>query len=262
MRLLYPQDPFDRKAPDEAYAEEYAAVVAAGIPTSLFSLEDFESSGRFSPRPAPDADDRVLYRGWMLTTETYALLHASIVAAGMTMITAPGQYRTCHHLPAWYPVCRAITPETIFMSEDADFDAAVAGIDWPGYFVKDYVKSLTTSRGSVAKDTQEISEIVSALRQYRGRIEGGICIRRFEQLTPGTEERYFVFNGKIFARHGAHPPQALYDIASKIDSPFYSADFAEGKDGKHWLIEIGDGQVSDRKEWHIDEFTAMLASGM
>lgn len=262
MRLLYPQDPFDRKAPDEAYAEEYTAVVAAGIPTSLFSLEDFESCGLFSPRPAPDADDRVLYRGWMLTTETYALLHASIVTAGMTMITAPGQYRTCHHLPEWYPVCRTITPETIFISENADFEAAAAGIAWPGYFVKDYVKSLTTSRGSVAKDAQEISEIVSALRQYCGRIEGGICIRRFEQLTPGTEERYFVFNGKIFARHGACPPQALYDIASKIDSPFYSADFAEGKDGKHWLIEIGDGQVSDRKEWHIDEFTAMLASGM
>ncbi|MCU1724042.1 hypothetical protein [Pseudomonas sp. 5P_5.1_Bac1] len=58
MRLLYPSDPFDKKRPDEQYAGEFEAAVAAGLSTALFSFEDFES-GIFKTSPPLTPGDAV-----------------------------------------------------------------------------------------------------------------------------------------------------------------------------------------------------------
>lgn len=256
MQLLFPSDPFKSSAPDEAYAEEYEASRALGIPCSLFSLEDFES-GEFKPRPALAAEVPVLYRGWMLAPTKYAQLHDAISKKGCTPITSPLQYQACHYLPEWYALCKDITPETIVAPRDADFAAVLADTAWPAYFVKDYVKSLTAQRGSVAATREEVAEVVALIEQYRGAIEGGVCIRRFERLRPESEERYFVFNGRAYARDDQVPP-IVHDVARRISSPFFSVDIVASEDGSLRLIELGDGQVSDRKLWATSKFIAML----
>ena len=64
---------------------------------------------------------QVLYRGWMLTPENYARLHGAILVAG-GRLTSPQQYRHCHYLPEWYPLCEDLTPATLFLSRNADFE--------------------------------------------------------------------------------------------------------------------------------------------
>lgn len=123
--------------------------------------------------------------------------------------------------------------------------------------MKDYVKSLTTQRGSIANSPEDIANVVALIEQYRGSVEGGVCIRKFEELLPETEERYFVLNGEPFARTGV-VPTLVREIAAKIPSPFYSLDTVVATSGALRLIELGDGQVSDRKQWDAGRFAAML----
>lgn len=175
MRLLifiYPSDPFDKSVVDEAYSEEFNAVIAAGLPCSLFSFEDFEG-GKFRARPALPAGADVIYRGWMMPPEAYTRLADAVAAEGARLKTRPNEYRLCHYLPEWYSLCEAWTPETIVAAKDADFVMLLHGKSWPAYFVKDYVKSLTTQRGSVAQTPEGIAAVVALIEQYRGSVEGG-----------------------------------------------------------------------------------------
>lgn len=252
MRLLYPCDPFEKKKPDEEYREEYEAAQAAGITCSLFSAEDFES-GEFMSRPPLAEGEEVMYRGWMLTPSEYENLQNAIERMGGKVLTSSTQYRHCHYLPEWYSQCEDVTPKTIFFVKGDDFSAGLAHTTWVAYFVKDYVKSLTTNRGSIAHSVVEIDEIVSLLEKYRGQIEGGICIREYEDLLPETEERYFVFKGKASARDGV-VPEMVRTIAEQIDSPFFSVDVVLTRVGTPRLIELGDGQVSDKKKWPAELF--------
>jgi hypothetical protein len=256
MRFLYPCDPFNKKVPDEAYAEEFLAAQAAGMASSLYSAEDFEF-GDFKPRPLFAEQEEIIYRGWMLSPDRYAQLLEAIGRKGAHAVTSVAQYRLCHYLPQWYPLCREFTPETIFVEQGADYSTAVADRHWTAFFVKDYVKSLTTNRGSVANSVGEISEVVSLIEKYRGHVEGGVCIRQFEQLAPNTEERYFVFRGKAYARTGT-VPEIVQAIAPRIRSPFFSVDVVLSSNGMPRLIELGDGQVSDRKQWPVERFLEMF----
>lgn len=259
MHLLFPSDPFNTSLPDDMFAEEFAVARSFGFGCSVCSLEDFER-GVFRPRPAIPAGAKVLYRGWMFTVENYEQFHAAIINADGIPITSPTQYRHCHHLPEWYPLCADVTPETIIVPRNADVVSALAGVQWFGYFVKDYVKSLTTDRGSVARTPNEVGDIVALIEEYRGAVEGGICIRRLEALRPETEERYFVFNGRAHARVG-EPPMLAQELAGRIDSPFFSIDLILSESGELRLVELGDGQVSDRKRWPAERLVAILSTG-
>ena len=256
MRFLYPCDPFNKKKPDEAYEEDFLATQVAGLSCSLYSAEDFEL-GEFRPQPSLSEGDEIIYRGWMLTPDTYRKLQNAIEAKGARTLTTSEQYRHCHYLPEWYFLCEDFTPKTVFLGRDADFSSSLESLGWSAYFVKDYVKSLTTSRGSIAKDAAEVIEIVALIEKFRGQVEGGVCVREYENLLPATEERYFVFNNIAYARDGV-VPEIVQIIASRIRSPFFSVDIVLNSDGHPRLIELGDGQVSDKKKWPADRFAKIF----
>ncbi len=260
MHLLYPCDPFNKMKPDEAYEEEFSTAQHAGFTWFPFSYEDFEL-GEFKPRPKPAFAGEILYRGWMLTSTRYAQLQGAIESLGATVAVSAERYRQCHYLPEWYERCKDVTPKTIVLLKDDDFAAALSTTGWSAYFVKDFVKSLTTSRGSVARSISEVREVVDLIERYRGQLEGGVCIRELENLLPETEERYFVFRGKAFARDGV-VPELVKDVARRIDSPFFSIDVLLNKEGTARLIELGDGQVSDRKKWSAEAFIEMLSASL
>lgn len=261
MRILYPSDPLDQRRPDETYAEEHEASARAGLSCSLFSLDDFEATQKLKPLPAIQPGDVVIYRGWMLPVSEYEKLHAAIRAKDATPLVSVEDYRSCHHLPGWYASCEDLTPQTVFAEPGSDYQAAVAGVSWKAYFVKDHVKSLTTTRGSVARNLDGIDEVVREIEKYRGSIEGGVCIREYEEFVPETEERYFVFLRKPYA-HDDVVPALVQEISRRIHSPFYSVDTVRREDGEARLVELGDGQVSDRKSWSAEAFAAMLATGI
>jgi hypothetical protein len=258
LQFLYPIDPFAPREPDEAYAEEYAAARAASVPVALYSHEDLVSE-QPALRSALLPDVPVVLRGWMLPVESYAALTQQVADKNAPVLASVRDYRTCHHLPGWYDELKAHTPDTVFADENADFASAVAHKAWNGYFVKDYVKSLSTGRGSTCTSPVEIESIVRDIRHYRGCIEGGVAIRELESFRPDTEERYFVFRGKAFARDGQVP--ALVEmIAQRIDSPFFSVDTVMREDLELRVVELGDGQVSDRKRWPVGAFLDIFSA--
>jgi hypothetical protein len=256
IRLLYPANPLRPREPDELYAEEYAAAVGSDFSVSLFSYEDFVA-GSFSARPAIPADETILYRGWMLTPAQYFQLHGEVAGFGSGMLTTPAQYERCHHLSGWYPTLAEFTPETLFFMETDDVAARLRELSWPSCFLKDYVKSLAFTDGSLVTDLGRIPEVIAKMKMYRGEIEGGICARRVEDFDPDTEDRYFVFRGTAHAREGPLP-EVVKIAAARIDSPFFTVDTVRRRDGVTRVVELGDGQVSDRKKWTAQQLLSIL----
>ncbi len=176
---------------------------------------------------------------------------------GGEMFTNSNKFILSHHLPQWYESCKTFTPETIFLDSEEGLEEMVTRIGWDAYFVKDFVKSNYDERGSIAKNLSEVKEIVGLIKEHRGEIEGGISLRKVEEYLPETEQRYFVLNGKAYAPDGN--VAELVTMISKIhNAPFYSVDVIQRSDGVLRLVELGDGQVSDKKTWQSDIFCQML----
>jgi len=241
---------------EELYQEEYSLLTSNGVQCSLFDF-DVLSFDEFRPKPAIENGDVVLYRGWMLSPELYQKLEGFVKSKGASLFTGLRDYIYCHHLPNWYETCLELTAESRFFPNDENLEKSINLLAWDEYFVKDFVKSNSTERGSIASSATEVSEIVSLINTYRGEIEGGIAVRRVEDYKKHSEVRYFVFNGKAYSSDDKIP-EIVLDIAKRITAPFYSLDIVERHDGVLRLVEIGDGQVSDKKEWSISSFTSML----
>lgn len=256
MRIFYPDDPLDPRHAEGLFLPECEAARARGFDVSLFSFEDF-ARDRFEPRPRPGQDEAVLYRGWMLNLEQYERLVHAFRAFGLRPVVSLESYRVAHHLPGWYPLVKEWSAETLIFDAATDFEAALADVRWPGYFVKDYVKSLNTGPGSLVTHPKEIARVIAQLKKYRGEIEGGVCLRRPEEYLPGSERRYFVAGDRAFSADG-EVPDLVASCAARVPSPFFSVDVARRSDGAQRIVEIGDGQVSDRKEWSVQQLVEVL----
>ena len=256
MRVLYPCNPLNPKQADEIYQEEYQTLRLANVKCSLFDFDAFVY-GEFKAKPSIELGDLVLYRGWMMKPENYQHLVSHLQDRKAFPLTTYQNYLKCHHLPGWYEPYKAYTPETKFFPDDHHLAEHIASLGWDSYFVKDYVKSNSTARGSIASSPTEAIEIVQLIKKYRGDIEGGIAIRRVEKYIKDTEARYFVKNGKVYAPTDEFP-EIVKTIADIVSAPFFSLDIIRREDGVLRLVEIGDGQVSDRKTWSTAAFSAML----
>jgi hypothetical protein len=258
MRILYPKNPLTPNQADEPYQEEFMTVSAAGYACSLFDF-DALTFDEFKPRPGIQAGEPVLYRGWMLNPEGYHILVKHIERKGGKPITSDRDYLRCHHLPGWYDQCCQFTAETHFLTMGRDLVNKVEALGWKQYFVKDFVKSNTAELGSIANSPSEVEQILGQIATYRGEIEGGVAVRRVENYRTGTEKRYFVVHGIPYAADGSIPT-LVQNIADIIDAPFYSVDVVENSLGELRLVELGDGQVSDRKTWPMTKFIEVIAA--
>jgi hypothetical protein len=240
--------------PDEMFADQHAALTAAGFTASVCS--DSVLAG-VKPLQGVPPGSTVVYRGWMATAEEYTALVRAIEQCEASPLTTLEEYLAAHHLPNWYPVLADLTPETRVFPADADLAAELRALGWGAYFIKDFVKSLKTGRGSVVRDPADGAAVVAELREYRGRIEGGVCVRRVEEFVPGSEQRYFVLKGIGYAAEGGLVPRAVQKCAERVASPFFSVDVARRSDGELRVVEIGDGQVSDLVGWSAARFASL-----
>jgi hypothetical protein len=255
VHFLFPSDPFRTKQPDEFYAAELAAIRAVGFDASVVSLEDLQA-GSFRAFPALPATT-VTYRGWMLSPADYQALVSSISQSGAQLLTNAASYLATHHLPNWYPLIAEFTPETRIFPPDVDLTAELRSLDWPAYFIKDYVKSLKTSVGSCISRPEDATTVAAEMRRFRGTIEGGFCVRRVESFLPETEQRYFVLDSVPHSSTGTVPP-IVSECAQRIKSRFFSVDVVRRADGVLRVVEIGDGQVSDLVGWTPEQFALIL----
>ncbi|PSB54972.1 ATP-grasp domain-containing protein [Chamaesiphon polymorphus] len=254
MRFIFPSDYFKPKRVDSAYAEQFALLGDRGCANSLISLENLSlDSSTIYPEPNPG--EQLIYRGWMLAPDDYSLLVNAVKNAGAEMWIDRDEYLRTHYLPNWYPLLHDLTPETYFFDVDDRLEAKLTELGWSQFFIKDYVKSLKTSTGSIINSPSAINSLVGEMQKFRGTIEGGICVRKVEDFITETERRYFVINGRVFA---ASPdleiPAIVTECSRRIDSKFFSVDTIDRRDGVTRIVEIGDGQVSGLVGWTVDRF--------
>jgi hypothetical protein len=234
------------------YQTQYDAIKTIGMPVSTIDVDNIEESKIF---PALQAGESVVYRGWMLNEKKYSALVKKIQSTHAEPFTDVETYLMLHHLPNWYPLLEGFTPETVVLSESADLEDELKKLGWNAFFIKDFVKSLKTSVGSVIQKPEEISVVVEEMTKYRGEIEGGLCIRQVEDFQSETEKRYFVIFGRAFAAdHGETIPAIVLECAKRIQSNFYSIDSIVRADGIQRIVEVGDGQVSDIVGWSPERF--------
>lgn len=256
--FIFPTHPLRSTAVEEMFADQFAIVQEAGFTASL--CPDSVIQDRKPLRSIPPGAT-VVYRGWMLNATEYERLFQAIGVASATPLTSIEAYLAAHYLPNWYPLIAEFTPETRVLAPNADWESELRSLNWEAFFIKDYVKSLKTSRGSILRDPSEIGSLVAEMERFRGEIEGGLCVRRVEPFITESERRYFVLNGKAFSPDGQPAPDLVRQVAWRIPSPFFSVDVIRRADGVLRVVEVGDGQVSDLVGWTASAFVTLWAAG-
>ncbi|MBD2039750.1 ATP-grasp domain-containing protein [Microcoleus sp. FACHB-672] len=255
MLILFPADYFNPKTIDSAFSNEANTFKACGAEIASVVIEGLES-GELKTKPTIHTGDAVLYRGWMLPLAQYEFLVQSVEKMGGMMLISTSEYAAAHYLPNWYPLISHLTPETRFYKCDENLVDALEQLGWEKFFIKDHVKSLKTSLGSIVETPQDITAVVLEMQKFRGQIEGGLCVRRIENWVNNSEQRYFIWQGNVYAaKETVVIPDLVRECAQIIPSSFFSIDVVETVDGRQRVVEIGDGQVSDLVGWTPEEFT-------
>lgn len=250
--LLVPASVLRPSRVDEHFAEEAAAARALGWDVGLID-HDAQTVSRRAPAGT------AIYRGWMLRSEQYATLAERAAAQGITLRTSAAQYRDAHELPGWIDRLGAHTPRAAWTvgDERAEFEAALARLGAGAAVLRDYVKSAKHHWHEAVyipdvSDTDAAWSVAQRFRELRGdEFVGGFVVRAFERFV-GAEVRTWWVDGvcRCVTAHpdtpDAPPPDDLELPALDIDLPFATVDLARRDDGVWRVIELGDGQVSDR----------------
>lgn len=256
MIILFPSDYFEKQKPDEMFANQVDAFQDAGFATATVSLEDL-SLGKVRFHPNLDADETILYRGWMLSSTDYQALVNAVIGTGAKPFTNNEQYLLTHYIPNWYPLITDLTPKTACFTDLESIEEELAGLNWQGFFIKDFVKSLKTSVGSRIESPEEVNTVIAEMKKFRGQVEGGICVRQIEAINVESEKRYFVINGEAYSDDNSEIPNIVSECASRISSNFFSVDVVKRDDGNLRVIEVGDGQVSDLVGWSAERLVTL-----
>lgn len=243
MNIIYPADYFNPNRVDEMFETEANAFKEAGF--NVYSWNN---------KAVPAGE--YIYRGWMLLEDEYDNLVSFLAKNNGTLMTSKEQYLSAHYLPNWYEKLKELTPETIITTTD-NIELAMKSSKWDNFFVKDYVKSLTTTEGSIASSPADVLHKLKELENRKG-IIGGVCLRKVHDFDNESEIRYFCFKDKIITPND-HISDIVKEVQKRIDLPFYSIDVIKDTQGKEWVVEIGDGQVSDLKyPWDAEDFATSI----
>lgn len=215
---------------------EYEWVRAQGLATGLVDVDNDKVWF-----PTPDRPAQAIYRGWMLTEAEYGRL-----AQLVPLVVSTAEYLSSHHATCWYAAVAQYTFPSRFLTASAPLDFAAGR----RYFVKGLAKSF---------GDDSVLTIQSQLDDFWQRQELAtgtpLFVRDFADLKPASERRFFVVRGQAVGAGGALVPTSLQAaIAALQPRIFYSFDVAETLAGQPVLVEAGDGQVSDLKEWKVAEF--------
>jgi hypothetical protein len=269
MLLLVPADPLRPRRPDGHFAAEAAAAKDAGVTVALIdhdSLTDPDpdpgGAGRAVAR-VPDSGGTAVYRGWMLRASQYAALAGALSARDVVLRTSAAQYRQAHELPGWYRVLAPVTPRAEWTDGDGQpaFQLACERLGPGPAVLRDYVKSMKHywHEAAYLPDVADLAsawQVAARFRELReDEFTGGFVLRRFERFTS-AEARTWWLNGacRLTTAHPDTPDDRPPDIdlspftplIRSLGLPFVAADLARRADGTWRVIELGDGQVSDR----------------
>ncbi|HEX5597295.1 MAG TPA: ATP-grasp domain-containing protein [Micromonosporaceae bacterium] len=263
MMLLLPADPLRLRRPDEHFAPEAAAARAAGFTVALVDHDALIRDRAEQAVSTVPAGGTAIYRGWMMRSEQYAAFAQALARRDVTLRTTADQYRRAHELPGWYSTLAELTPRSAWTTGDdrADFDRVRAVLGAGPAVLRDYTKSMkhywheATYIPDLA-DGEAAWKIASRFRDLRGDdFVGGFVVRCFEEFSSAEARTWWV-NGTCVLT-GPHPDTpddsppdvdlaSLVPLVAALDLPFVTVDLARHVDGRWRVVELGDGQVSDR----------------
>ncbi|SCG16744.1 hypothetical protein GA0070610_3017 [Micromonospora echinofusca] len=265
MLLLVPVDPLRPRHPDAHFAPEAHAARDAGVEVAVVD-HDALARGDDVPRAVSrvTGEGVAVYRGWMLRSERYAAFADALARRGVALRTTGEQYRRAHELPGWYPGLAELTPRSAWTvgTRRADFDRARHALGGGAAVLRDFTKSMKHHWHEAAfipdlDDGEAAWRVASRFVELRGDdLVGGLVLRRFERFT-GAEVRSWWVDG-VCVLVGAHPdsphdtPPEAFDAGlvsgsvAALGLPFVTVDLALRADGGWRIVELGDGQVSDR----------------
>lgn len=263
MMLLVPSDPLDPRKADEHFRPEARAARRAGITTAVVDHDALVQGEPAAAVRAVPGDDDAVYRGWMVRSEAYRQLAEALARRGVVLRTSPDQYTRAHELPGWYDALADWTPPSVWtegFDRDA-FEAARTRLGPGPAVLRDWTKSMkhyweTACFVPDLADADAAWRVATRFCELRDDdLTGGLVLRRFEPFTGG-EVRTWWIDG-VMSLVGPHPDTPdqsttaldLTDLARAVDAlglPFVTVDLARREDGAWRVVELGDGQVSDR----------------
>lgn len=276
MRVLFCGDSLDPKVPEPEFVDQVAAARAAGFEVGLIDQDALVAGDLSGALRRVRGSGPALYRGWMLSPARYGELHAGLEERGLGLVTSPEAYRRCHYLPESYPAIEAWTARSVWLPQAEGLGqerimAALADFEGAPVVLKDYVKSCKHSWEEAcfipdSGDRAGVARVVGNFLEWQGaELNEGLVFREFVELAgigshpesgmPLTKEfRAFVWQGELLEVYpyweaGGYPDtelprEWLAEVAAKVESPFFSLDFAERREGGWLVIELGDGQVA------------------
>ncbi|GAB4104470.1 ATP-grasp domain-containing protein [Micromonospora taraxaci] len=263
--MLVPADPLRPRHPDEHFAAEARAARVAGLDVAVVDHDALARGGDVRRAVASvSSSGMAVYRGWMLRSEQYAMFAEVLAERGVVLRTGAEQYRLAHELPGWYAALASVTPPSVWTtgSERADFDRARAVLGAGPAVLRDYSKSMKHywDEAAFIPDLGEGAAAWSVARRFLELRDddfvGGLVLRRFERFAS-TEVRTWWIDG-VCVLVGPHPDSPNDPAPVEVDLapvaplvgglglPFITVDLALREDGVCRVIELGDGQVSDR----------------
>ena len=237
LNILVPSLPYQRVV-DPMWQDEMNVAQRHGHNVCLFDAE----RGRLYQQPNPHYAS--LYRGWMLTGPEYQRLEA------LTPLLVPlAMYFSSHLANGWYEAIAAVTPKSYFVPSE-ERGGTMALVRQHGCC---FIKGLSKSYGpdSVVSSLAELEQLV---RKHAIDPDDALFVREFVKLSMQPEQRFFAVRRRIFGADGQPLPPELAAVLPALQSRwFYTIDVAFDCNGKPLVIEVGDGQVSDTKEWTVAE---------
>lgn len=264
--LLVPADPLRSRRPDAHFAAEARAAAELGVTVAVVDHDAVTEAGGAARAVArvPQGAGGAWYRGWMVTSDQYRALAQALADRDVGLWTEPAQYQRAHELPGWYPTLAPVTPTAAWTTSDREeeFHRCRAPLGAGPAVLRDHVKSMKHHWHEAAyipdlADHRGAWAVAARFRELRGDdFTGGFVIRRFEPFTSAEVRTWWVGGAcRLITAHpdtpDAAPPPDL-DLASvtplipMLGLPFVTADLARRADGIWRLVELGDGQVSDR----------------
>lgn len=263
MLLLVPADPLSPRRAGEHFRDEAIAAREAGHDVGLLDHDALERGRADDALLRLTESDDAVYRGWMLRAEQYAALEGALRERGVALRTTWAQYRTAHELPGWYDALAEVTPESVW-SDGPELDAfedACRRLGSGPAVLRDFTKSLKHhwDEASFVPDVADVASartVAARFLELRGEdLTGGLVLRRFERFVSAEVRTWWVDGEcRLVTTHPDTPDDVapepdLSAVAPRVASlalPFVTVDMVLRDDGVWRVVELGDGQVSDR----------------
>ncbi len=260
--ILFPSSFFSRENVDEDLQKEYDSVIVTGLfDVAIFGYSQWFDEDKLLLNKKNTKEQIAIYRGWMMSPEQYSNFYNLLLKKNIRLINNPNNYRLFHLFPNIYETLKEDTAKMEIYPLHQQIDIEKLKKNFQKFMVKDYVKSVKGTDFPKFFDhnveQKEFDRCMEIFYNYRGDLlTGGICIKEFLDLKyygkNTNEYRVFYMNNKVATvtrnsnqeNNTPQPPKYLIEKYKNLDSPFYTIDYAELKDGSWKIIEAGDGGVS------------------